>query len=110
MVNNKGSSSPPAIVKLRLPNGRHLDAGRVWNVSLGGVFIEMSEPLPFGADLLLEFSLASQSLPVQCKGFVVWSTKDSPEKAHGRRGAAVRLTDLGISQMRAISSDVGNAL
>ena len=97
-------------VKLKRPNGRRLDAASVWNISLGGIFIEMPEPLSFGEDLQLEFELSGQSLPLICKGFVVWSTKDSPEKGGGKNGMAVRLTEVGIAEMRTIASRVGQEL
>ena len=99
-----------ASIKLRLPGGRRVEAVGIWNISLGGVFVELAEPLSFGEELHFEFALVGQAVPLHCKGFVVWSTKDSPDKARGKKGAGVRLTDLGIAEMRAIAGSVGQKL
>ena len=97
-------------VKLRRSDGQRLDASSVWNISLGGLFIEMVDPLAFGEDLQLEFEIVGQSLPLVCTGFVVWSTKDSPEKGAGKHGIGIRLTEVGIAEMRTIASGVGQEL
>jgi uncharacterized protein (TIGR02266 family) len=77
-----------------------IKAGRIRNISLGGVFVEIPEPLPFGTDVDIEFSLPSGAGVLRCKGFVVWSTKDDPDKADGKQGIGVRLTDIGVQEMR----------
>jgi Tfp pilus assembly protein PilZ len=97
-------------LKLRTPDGRRLEPGGIWNISLGGVFVEMREPLPFGEEVGVEFDLEGRTKPVQCSGFVVWSTRDTPAKAEGRSGMALRLTNLGIADMRAIAACVGREL
>ncbi len=97
-------------VRLRRGDGQRAETRSVWNISLGGLFLELSEPLGFGEDLQLELELAGRSVPLVCRGFVVWSTRDSPDKGCGRIGAAVRLTDIGIAEMRAISTGVGQEL
>ena len=97
-------------VKVKRSDGRRLDAASVWNISLGGVFIEMAAPLSFGEDLQLEFELSGQSLPLVCRGFVVWSTRDSPDKGAGKQGIGVRLTEVGIAEMRTIAARVAQEL
>jgi Tfp pilus assembly protein PilZ len=97
-------------VKLKRSDGARLDASSVWNISLGGLFVELGEALAFGEDLSLEIVVAGQSAPLVCEGFVVWSTKDSPDKAGGLCGVAVRLTGLGIADMRNIAARVGQEL
>lgn len=72
------------------------------NISLGGVFIEMDEPLPFGAEVNLEFRLPVAPRIIKCKGFVVWTTKTHPERSD-TPGAGIRLMGLGISDMRSLA-------
>ena len=93
----KRASRSTMRLRLRRGHGKRFEAGPVWNVSLGGVFVEMVEPLPFGEDLGLEFELAGRPEPIACQGFVVWSTRDAPDKAGGKSGVAIRLTSLGIA-------------
>jgi hypothetical protein len=70
----------------------------------------MEEPLAFGAEMQLEFSLPREPRTIRCEGFVVWSTKSSPDRLPGRTGMAVRLTSIGIAEMRHIAACVGRAL
>ena len=41
---------------------------------------------------------------------VAHATKDDPDKGKGKQGIGVRLTDLGVSEMRSISEIVGRDL
>ena len=47
------------------------------NISMGGVFLETSDPLPAGAKIKLRFPLKSAYRPIQVEGKVVWSRKDT---------------------------------
>ncbi|MBI5507399.1 MAG: PilZ domain-containing protein [Deltaproteobacteria bacterium] len=97
-------------VKVRSPDGRRASAEKIRNISLGGVFIEMDDPLPFGTDIDLEFTLPEDPRVVQCKGFVVWSTKTSPERAEGLKGIGVRLMDIGVRDMRLLNEFIEEQL
>ena len=97
-------------VKLRLPDGGRRSESSVWNTSLGGVFVEMKDPLPFGAEVDLEFVFPRDTDNVKCGGFVVWSSHDSPEKSSGREGSAIRLMNIGIAEMRRLADIVGRRL
>lgn len=90
-------------VKVCTPDGSRSSTDRIRNISLGGVFIEMNEPLPFGTDVELEFELPINPRVISCKGFVVWSTKDSPERGGGTPGIGVRLMDIGVREMRQLN-------
>ncbi len=103
------TGSAPAVI-IRMGAGSEVRASGVWNISLGGVFLGMSEPLAFGAEAAFEFALGPGHGNVRCKGFVIWSTKDSPNKGNGNKGIAVRLTDLALSEMRSIADVVGRDL
>jgi uncharacterized protein (TIGR02266 family) len=90
-------------VKIKGAGGQTTSTQRILNLSLGGVFVEMDDPLNFGQELELEFSLPSVTRQIRCKGFVVWTTKTSPERAQGKKGIGVRLMDIGIADMRVLS-------
>jgi len=114
MANNPSRSHPRVTTeisaKVRLPGGRSIIAGHIRNISLGGVFIALKEPPAFGADLDLEFSVPAGGQVIRCKGFVVWSTKSNPEKAPGLQGIGVRLTDIGVQEMRLLSDFIKTQL
>ena len=85
-------------VKVRSPDGRRASTEEIRNISL-----EMSDPFAFGTDIELEFTLPADRRIINCKGFVVWSTKTSPERAAGRSGIGVRLMDIGVKEMRLLN-------
>ncbi len=97
-------------VKVKLPDGRTSATVQIRNISLGGVFIEMDDPLPFGAEIALEFSLPVAPRTIRCKGFVVWSTKTHPDRLPGSSGIGVRLMDIGITDMRVLNDFIATQL
>ncbi len=97
-------------VKLRAPGGRVVSSSTIRNISLGGVFIDMPDPLAFGAELEIEFSLPAAPRQIRCKGFVVWSSKTHPERCPGLSGIGVRLMDIGITEMRILNEFVADKL
>ncbi len=97
-------------VKLRLRDGRTGESDTIGNISLGGVFIEMPEPLAFGAELELEFTLPVAPRMIRCRGFVVWSSKTHPERCPGQSGIGVRLMDIGITEMRILNEFIAARL
>lgn len=97
-------------VKLRSPDGRRTATEQIRNISLGGVFIEMHDPIPFGTDLELEFSVPADPRVIRCRGFVVWSTRSSPDKAQGLQGIGVRLMDIGVREMRLLNDYIEEQL
>lgn len=88
--------------KLKMPGGRTIVTGQILNISLGGLFIEMEEPLGFGKEFDLEFKLPDSTL--HCRGLVVWSTRTQPQMAEGRSGIGVRLMKIDVSEMRQLES------
>ncbi len=98
-------------VKMRVPGGQTTNTERIGNISLGGIFIYMEDPISFGAEVDLEFSLPVAPRVIHCKGFVVWSTKNEPDKAARMgHGIGVRLMDIGISDMRLLAEYIETAL
>jgi hypothetical protein len=47
---------------------------------------------------------------IRCKGFVVWSTKDDPAKHSQKRGIGVRLTDIGVQEMRILAQFIDSQM
>ena len=90
-------------VTLRKPNGERTKMATVLNISLGGLFIEMDDPVAFGSELTIEFELPESPRALRCQGFVVWNTKAHPENAPGRQGIGVRLSDISIAEMRHVA-------
>ena len=97
-------------VKVKSPDGRRESSEKIRNISLGGIFIEMKDPLAFGTDIDLEFSLPVNPRLINCKGFVVWSTKESPERGQGMKGIGVRLMDIGVQEMRTLNEFIEQEL
>ena len=97
-------------VKVRSPDGQWSSTEEIRNISLGGVFIEMEEPLAFGTDIELEFNLPINPRVIRCRGFVVWSTTTSPERAAGKKGIGVRLMDIGVREMRVLNQFIEEQL
>lgn len=81
--------------------------GRIRNISLGGVFIEM-EPLAFGSELELSFNLPSGPT-LRCDGYVMWSTKDKPP-TDGMHGTGVRLSNISVADMRLLAEYIEGEL
>jgi len=106
----KSGTGGPIHVTMRAGSGRSLSTKEIRNISLGGIFLQTNELLAFGEQLSVELKLGRQHPTIRCKGFVIWSTKESPQRAPGMKGVAVRLTDLGVAEMRLIADTVGSSL
>ncbi len=97
--------------KLRMPDGQRVATSAIWNTSLGGIFVEESAPMAFGVEVVCEFEPQERGArAVRCRGFVVWTTRQFPARAPGKQGFAVRLTDIGIADMRILAEQVGRDL
>ncbi|HEY8038652.1 MAG TPA: PilZ domain-containing protein [Polyangiaceae bacterium] len=48
-------------------------AGRAKDISVGGMFVETTTPLPFGADLMVHLTLPGQKAPFAMPAVVRWS-------------------------------------
>jgi Tfp pilus assembly protein PilZ len=92
-------------VSVKLANGEAVPTGQIRNVSLGGIFIETANPPAFGADLEIAFDLPEGTpRTIRCRGFVVWTTKTDKRPTGGLAGMGVRLSDIGVQEMRALSA------
>ncbi len=93
---------------IRLPDGRTHSTGHIRNISLGGVFIEMDNPLGFGAELDLEFKLPAGTQAIRCRGLVMWNTKT--QEGYPRPGMGVRLMQIGVHEMRLLADYIDTLL
>jgi len=53
--------------------GEERRSGRSKDISLGGMFVYVEQPLPFGADLVVHVLLPGQKAPFALPGVVRWS-------------------------------------
>ncbi len=95
-------------VRIRLPDGRTQSVAQILNLSLGGVFLEMDEPLGFGSEVDLDFSVPGSN--IRCKGLVVWNTRTAPDRATGRSGMGIRLMNIGVADMRKLEGFISARL
>ncbi|MEO0812535.1 MAG: PilZ domain-containing protein [Myxococcota bacterium] len=85
-------------VTLTLADGSTRRVDRLRNISLGGVFVEMQEPLSFGAEVELEFLLPRAREPVRCKGLVV-----RRELGQDGPGVGLKLLEIEPGDMRRVA-------
>lgn len=92
--------SPRIPAKLEISYGREenlteYSTGYTFNVSLGGLFLETSNPLPLKEKLKLKFTLSETSPPVVCRGQVAWvNSPVSPCNPTHPTGVGVEFFDL----------------
>ncbi|MEO1172262.1 MAG: PilZ domain-containing protein [Myxococcota bacterium] len=92
-----GRADTDVSVTLTLANGIARRVDRLRNISLGGLFIEMDEPLPFGSEVDLEFVLAAGVKAIQCRGLVVRRQTNTPT------GIGLRLLEIEPSDLRLVA-------
>ncbi|MEM6531238.1 MAG: PilZ domain-containing protein [Myxococcota bacterium] len=92
-----GRAETDVSVTLTLPNGVTQRVDRLRNISLGGLFIEMDELLPFGSEVDLEFQLPTGGRSVHCRGLVVRRQTTKPT------GVGLRLLEIEPSDLRLVA-------
>ena len=95
-------------IALKTRDGRQFEALAVDNISLGGIFIHMDPPLGFGTEVAIEFGLKDPKKLIRSNGFIVWSRREANEE--GPVGIGIRLTDISISDMRALEQYIDDIL
>ena len=80
-------------INLTLTDGTALTFGTVRNVSLGGVFVEMNDPLPAGSEIRMGFIMPTDETPILCRGIVKWVHASSSD-GDFKSGIGVELCDL----------------
>ena len=91
-------------VNLRFADGQVLATGKVNDLSLGGVFIQMVDPLPLGTDVEIEFLLSVKPHIIRCPGTVVWSSDELDAPDPERSGIGVQLRQLGPTELKFLTS------
>jgi len=93
-------------VRLRQSDGTRVASERIHNVSLGGIFVEMAQPLPFGSEVDVQLTLPQTSWPLRCTGFVVRASMSSGHNDAERPGVGMRLMGVGLREMRLLAEFV----
>ncbi len=96
---------------IKLPDGRWLSSETIENISLGGIYMVISEELKFGTQVEIEFELPGAGA-IRCGGTVVWTKAEEIPGSQKRPkpGIGIRLTRLGISEMRELESYIAGRI
>jgi len=74
------------------------------NLSLGGIFIETSKPLPMNTKLRVEFRLPDMSAPIAADGIVVHTLRVGQVKNPTVSGMGIRFSELEPSSKQVLES------
>jgi uncharacterized protein (TIGR02266 family) len=74
------------------------------NLSLGGIFIETSKPLPMNTKLKVRFSLPDMSDPIVADGVVVHTLRLGQPKNPSVSGMGIRFSELEPSSKEMLES------
>lgn len=77
-------------------------AGRVTNISRGGVFIESGSPLPIQATVDLALMLPGIDAVLSVKGRVVWSYDVNRATSQLMTGSGIKFVDMSPEQQRVL--------
>lgn len=61
---------------VQLSAGERLIQGESRNLSIGGMFVETSEPIPYGTQLQVSFQIPTHNKEIKVNGLVCWVEKD----------------------------------
>ena len=77
--------------------------GRAKDISIGGMFVETSEPPAFGAEVVVEFTLPGQRASFVLPGVVRWTDRDGMGVQFQTLSAreTFAITELTVSSLRA---------
>ena len=93
----------PARLEVRYGVGQAALTEFTVNISSGGIFLEMTDPLPIGTDLQLTFSLPVRSAPIRCAGRVAWANHaELPVKPGFPAGIGIQLLGLSLDDLHVI--------
>jgi uncharacterized protein (TIGR02266 family) len=70
-------------LKVELVAGDQTRTGMTGNISLGGLFVETSEPLPLQSRVQIRFSVPTQAEPIEISGEVRWYDPGGPDQPAG---------------------------
>lgn len=81
-------------VEFGAKSGERRAAGRAKDISLGGMFIETDEPVPFATEIVVRLTLPRQRAPLVLPAVVRWV---------GGAGMGVQFAALGARETHAIT-------
>lgn len=103
-VVERGAQRVEARMRVLYGNGHQsLLANYSVNLSTGGLFLEMSDPLPADTPLTLEFSLPNRPAKIRCHGRVAWVNEpEMRRKGSLPPGIGLQFIDLTLDDLHAI--------
>ncbi len=76
----------------------------IQNLSLGGIFVETTEPLPVHTALKVQFSLPAMEEPIVADGVVVHRVEINRGKGKAASGMGIRFSQLDERNKRALEA------
>lgn len=81
-------------VRFTLPDGSAVASG-AYDISTGGLFLEISNPLPVSSVISVNFVLPASDTEIECAARVAWTNNpDSPAKPAFPSGMGISFVDL----------------
>jgi CheY-like chemotaxis protein/Tfp pilus assembly protein PilZ len=79
----------------------------VWDISVGGVFLETEKILPVDSPIYIQFRISDDLAPINCKGRVAWvNTKTSPVNPKKPCGMGIEFIDIKSLDLLAIQAHI----
>ena len=99
----------PVHLQVRYPEGVSLISSWIDSLSLGGVFIRTSRPLPIGTELTLEILIQDDPEPVRIRAKVVWERllSGSPRQGISGDGMGVAFLEAPPERLKKLLTSKG---
>ncbi|MEW6440733.1 MAG: TIGR02266 family protein [bacterium] len=98
----------PTRIQIRYQAADQFFTDYIHNLSLGGIFVETSDPLPVNTTLKVQFCLPAMNKPIVADGVVVRSIQGGGTNS-GIRGMGIRFSDLDERSRHAVERYVAKA-
>ncbi len=93
------------LIRARVSTHDEVQEGICQNLSTGGLFIQMQEPLPKGTELYLELKLEPINQTIHAEGVVVWVRPSMPDPKFPS-GIGMRFTAISDEALQLVESVV----
>jgi len=93
----------PLAVEVTLESDHNFYAGITDNISEGGIFVAMVNPLPTGTAVEFELNLVGSSAPYKIRGEVCWVRSDRMASEDMPAGCGIRWVEIADEAMKAIA-------
>lgn len=94
----------PVEIEIRYETADGFFQDYIRNLSLGGIFIETSKPLPTNTKLKVQFSLPEMSDPIVADGVVVHTLRVGQARNPSVSGMGIRFSELEPSSRQMLES------